>query len=86
MLTPIFCIRFYKIPFFNNYSSKRIQGAEHMADYKNLRSNSLLLKQKLNEHQQEEMRIKSQRNKNKGDKSSFLFGTQIIIDGNCSRI
>ena len=33
-------------------------GAEHMADYKNERSNSVLLKYKLNEHQQEEMMIK----------------------------
>ena len=38
--------------------SDRIGGAEHLADYENQRSNNVLLKQKLNEHQPEEMRIK----------------------------
>ena len=38
--------------------TRQIRGAEHMADYKNARSNIVLLKHKLNEHQQEEMRLK----------------------------
>ena len=35
-----------------------IRGAEHLVDLKSKRSNSELLKQKLNEHQEEEMKIK----------------------------
>ena len=54
------CIEKGKMRVYEGESSRsaRIRGAEHMADYTNQRSNSVLLKHKLNEHQQEEMRIK----------------------------
>ena len=38
--------------------SARIRGAEHLADLKNQRPKSVLLKHKLNEHKDEEMRIR----------------------------
>ena len=54
------CIEKGKIRVYEGESSRsaRIRGAEHLADYEKQRSNSVLLKHKLNEHQQEEMRVK----------------------------
>ena len=54
------CIEKGKMRVYEGESSRsaRIRGAEHLADYEKQRSNSVLLKHKLNEHQQEEMRIK----------------------------
>jgi hypothetical protein len=54
------CIARGKIRVYEGESSRsaRIRGAEHLADFKSERSNSVLLKHKLKEHQEEEMNIK----------------------------
>ena len=54
------CIERGKTRVYEGESSRsaRIRGAEHLADFKSKRSNSVLLKHKLQEHQEEEMKIK----------------------------
>ena len=54
------CIEKGKIRVYEGESSRsaRIRGAEHMADFQNKRSNSVLITYKVKEHQDEEMKIK----------------------------
>ena len=54
------CIERGKVRVYEGESSRsaRVRGAEHMADLENERPKSVLLKHKLKEHQDEEMKIK----------------------------
>ena len=54
------CIEKGKVRVYEGESSRsaRVRGAEHLADFNNKRSKSVLLKHKIKEHQDEEMKIK----------------------------